>query len=111
MSARKTLAKIFKPENIYLALFVIIMSGFASFVIGLPSIPITATFVSSTQYESLFEFIILVLVNAVGVYGALLLSRSRSASSARVARMYVLTGIMLVVAWAALIYALYFTVY
>ncbi len=111
MNVWKTLAKIFRPENIYLALFVVLLSGLTGFVVGLPSVPLTSTFINSQEYESLFEFIILLLINALGVYGALLITRSRSAPSARMARIYIAAGIMMVVVWAALIYALYFTVY
>lgn len=102
--------KLFSLENLYMLAFILILSGILSFVVGETSVPLSATFTSNLSYQTLFETIILFVINVFGVSGFFLLFRTGRATDARVARTYLFTGLIFIVAWYLLIYELYYTV-
>lgn len=102
--------KLFSFENLYAIAFILILSGIISFIVGKESIPLTATFTSNLSYQTLFETIILFVINIFGISGFFLLFKTGKATDARVARTYLFTGLVFIVVWYLLIYELYYTV-
>ena len=102
--------RLFTFENIYVAAFLLLLSGIISFIVGETSVPLTAAFTSNLSYQTLFETIILFFINVLGLSGFYLMFRTGKANDARVARTYLFTGLIFVVAWYLLIYELYYTV-
>ncbi len=102
--------KLFTFENLYIAAFLLILSGIISFVVGETSVPLTAAFTSNLSYQTLFETIIMFFINLLGVSGFFLLFRTGKVTDVRVARTYLFTGLVFIVVWYLLIYELYFTI-
>ncbi|MGC9211489.1 MAG: hypothetical protein ACP5FU_04990 [Nitrososphaeria archaeon] len=102
--------RLFTFENLYIAAFLLILSGIISFIVGETSVPLTAAFTSNLSYQTLFETIILFFINVLGISGLFLLFRTGKANDVRVARTYLFTGLIFIVVWYLLIYELYYTV-
>lgn len=102
--------EIFTVENLYLVAFILILSGILSFIVGLSSIPLSAIYTSNLSYQTLFETIVLFLINVLGASGFFVLFRAKKANSVNVARTYIFTGLIFLVIWFLLIYELFYTI-
>ncbi len=103
------LRDLFSLENLYMAAFILIMSGIISFVVGKNTVPLTAAFTSNLSYQTLFETIVLFFINLLGIAGFFLMFRSGKHSDVRVARTYLFSGLMMIVLWLLIVYEFYYT--
>lgn len=111
MDYSKIIKQLKKVEMWYVLAFLLIGSGLISFVLGKPLIPLTSIFTSNSSYQTLFETIIVFLINLMGLAGVFLITKVSSTRDIRFSRFYVLGGSVLLIIWFAIIYELYITVY
>ncbi|MEM3487924.1 MAG: hypothetical protein QXY52_02870 [Conexivisphaerales archaeon] len=111
MDYAKIVNQLKKVEIWYALVFLLIGSGLISFVLGKPLIPLTSIFTSNTSYQTLFETIIIFLINLMGLGGIFLIAKVSSTREVRFGRFYVLGGLALLIMWFLIMYELYITVY
>lgn len=107
----KILKQLKRVELWYTLAFLLIASGLISFVLGKPLIPLTSIFTSNSSYQTLFETVIIFLVNLMGIGGIFIITKVSSTRDLKFGRFYVLGGISLLIIWFLIMYELYITVY
>jgi len=111
MDMLSVLKQLKKVELWYLIAFLLIGSGIISFAVGRPLLPLTSIFTSNSSYQTLFETIIIFLINLMGLGGVFLITKVSSTRDTRIGRFYALGGLALIITWFIIIYELYITVY
>ncbi|MCL4343710.1 MAG: hypothetical protein JRN26_08195 [Nitrososphaerota archaeon] len=111
MDYSKIIKQLKKVEMWYVLAFLLIASGLISFVLGKPLIPLASIFTSNSSYQTLFETILIFLINLMGIGGVFLIAKVSSTREVRFGRFYVAGGLALLIMWFAIMYELYITVY
>ncbi len=111
MDYSKIIKQLKRVELWYVLAFLLIASGLISFVLGKPLLPLTSIFTSNSSYQTLFETILIFLINLMGLGGVFLITRVSATREIRFGRFYVFGGIALIIIWFAIMYELYITVY